>query len=126
MCGRYQFSEADLNDMADIVRQISKKYYGGTTPEGEVFPTHVMPVVTATDGAAMKWGFPRWNGSGVVINARSDTALEKNMFSKSVRAKRCIVPTSGFFEWQRVDGKKKKDIISNPKMTMKNESVELC
>lgn len=109
MCGRYQFSFEGLEEIANIIRMINQKYYVGQAPEGEVFPTNIMPVLTGGEGAAMKWGYPRWNGGGVVINARSETAHEKRMFSKSVRTKRCVVPSTGFFEWRRADGKKRKD-----------------
>jgi putative SOS response-associated peptidase YedK len=57
----------------------------------------------------MVWGFPRWNGGGVVINAKAETAAEKKMFRSSLFYRRLVVPSTGFFEWQRIDGRKLKD-----------------
>ena len=37
----------------------------------------------------------------MIINARSETALERQAFSDSVKRRRCLVPASGFFEWRR-------------------------
>jgi putative SOS response-associated peptidase YedK len=57
----------------------------------------------------MIWGFPRWDGKGSIINARSETVTEKSMFRKSFAQSRCVVPTTGFYEWKTIEGQKKKD-----------------
>ena len=60
----------------------------------------------------MQWGLvPRWRRpdgkAGVApINARAETLLEKPMFRGLTKAKRCIVPASGFYEWRKADGRK--------------------
>lgn len=46
-----------------------------------------------------RWGFRGGPGGGLVINARSETALEKPMFSAHVRGRRLAVPAAGFYEW---------------------------
>jgi putative SOS response-associated peptidase YedK len=46
----------------------------------------------------MAWGFPSFKGKGGIINARGETALDKTMFHRSVLERRCIVPTTGFYE----------------------------
>lgn len=54
------------------------------------------------------WGFPRFGaGKGVVINARSETADERSMFKKSLHTRRCVIPTTGFFEWTQTGPKTK-------------------
>jgi len=65
--------------------------------------------VDGVDVATVKWGFPHWKNSGVIINARAETALEKNMFKKPLRERRCVIPSSGFFEWSRSSDRKVKD-----------------
>lgn len=43
-----------------------------------------------------------------MFNARSETLREKPSFRGLVQSRRCIVPISGFFEWQAVDGQRQK------------------
>ena len=66
---------------------------------GEIFPTNVAPVIKRDGVEVVKWGFPHWKNTSVIINARSETALEKKMFGKPLRERRCVVPSSGFYEW---------------------------
>ena len=77
--------------------------------KGEVYPTNIAPVFTRDGAAGVKWGFPHWKTSGVIINARSETALQKNMFKGPLLKRRCVIPSSGFYEWSRTGGGKKKD-----------------
>lgn len=59
----------------------------------------------------LKWGFvPGWSkdlsfGSHL-INARSETVAEKPAFRHAIKYRRCIIPVSGFYEWDH-DGDKK-------------------
>jgi putative SOS response-associated peptidase YedK len=82
-------------------------------PNYNVCPTVQIPVVTS-DGDArrlrpMRWGFvPHWyekpNGGPLLINARAETIAEKPAFRAACRARRCLIPVTGFYEWTR-DGK---------------------
>ena len=40
------------------------------------------------------------------FNARSETIATKKSFSESYVSRRCLVPVSGFFEWQHIGGRK--------------------
>jgi putative SOS response-associated peptidase YedK len=59
----------------------------------------------------MKWVLvPSWAPDASMgqrmINARSETLLEKPSFRRAVQKRRCLVPANGFYEW-RYDGKRK-------------------
>lgn len=78
-------------------------------PRYNICPTQSVAVVTSDGGKrrlrAMRWGFlPVWyktpTDGPLIINARSDTIATKPAFREAVRARRCIVPASGFYEWQ--------------------------
>lgn len=75
---------------------------------GEVFPGTFTPVLVLDNDTAvmksMRWGFSRWDGKGVVINARSETVSDKPMFSRALTKGRCIVPSRGFYEWRHGAG----------------------
>ncbi len=60
----------------------------------------------------MRWGLvPHWSKDDKIeykmINARSETLLEKASFKHPFKSKRCLVPISGFYEWKRLDEKHK-------------------
>lgn len=99
MCGRYQLDLAESAEIERIVRQVQER-----VKTGEIFPTNAVPVLAefANELAPrpMVWGYPRFGGKpGSIINARSETAGERPMFRKSLYERRCVIPTTGFFEW---------------------------
>lgn len=79
-------------------------------------PSSLAPVIRqAPDGRAtadlLRWGLvPHWAKDESIarklINARSETVGEKPSFRSAYRKRRCIVPASGFYEWQPVAGQK--------------------
>lgn len=84
-------------------------------PRFNICPTTSVAVVTSEGGVrrlrAMRWGFiPSWyktpTDGPLIINARADTVAVKRAFREAVRVRRCIVPASGFYEWQ-TEGKAK-------------------
>lgn len=102
MCGRY-YIDAEAQELRRILREVERKQ-GNTMAHaamkvGEIFPTNVVPVLGADGAALMKWGYSGYKNR--VINARSETAIEKPMFRKSLLERRCLIPASGYFEWQR-------------------------
>ena len=79
----------------------------------EVFPTNRAPIVTSNNVELTfemgQFGFEKWDGKGVIINARAETAHEKSMFKKHITNRRCVVPASGYYEWKPPDeGQRKK------------------
>ena len=64
--------------------------------------THLRADGNKRKAEEMLWGFPRFEGNGLIINARAETALERRTFRESVRRRRCVVPARGFYEWNAV------------------------
>ncbi len=81
-------------------------------PNFNVCPTQSIAVCTYEEGRRlyrpMRWGLvPPWynkpNGGPLLINARSETVADKPAFRAAVRERRCLVPATGFYEWDRSD-----------------------
>ena len=106
MCGRYTlFTDREIREMDEIIEQISKDYPTEKMATGDIYPTNVVPVLVEETGVAvprlMTWGMPGYQNKGVIINARSETAREKRMFQHAMEKRRCIIPSTGFYEWDR-------------------------
>jgi putative SOS response-associated peptidase YedK len=120
MCGRYSvYTEQENIELREIMEEIDRRYNQAPERErmrtGEIFPTHTVPILAA-EGAGcaarlMQWGFPKWQGPGVIINARGETAAQKQTFRGPLRTGRCIVPTTGFFEWRHEGGRTKEKYL---------------
>jgi len=100
-----------------IIKDISHKlasdgaYTHQIVPQ-EVAPTNRTSVVTGNGDDLQfehaMFGFECWDGKGVIINARAETIKQKSMFANHVQQRRCIIPASGYFEWQTQENQKKK------------------
>lgn len=104
MCSRY-FLDADGNVIAYTFRvpvddRIRRRY--------NIAPSQEAPVVRAREGARevamLRWGLvPFWakdpSMGSRMINARSETVMEKPAFREAFRSRRCAIPASGFYEW---------------------------
>ena len=86
------------------------------TVQGEVRPSMEATVLTSDSAGnhapRMVWGFPNPRGQGLVINARSETLLEKPMFRENCLYRRCAVPAGKFCEW---DAQKERVTFSDPR-----------
>lgn len=113
MCGRYQFTMEQCAEILQIVREVERRYGQQAWKPGEIRPTAQAPVLVSTDGAIhpelQAWGY-QLPGS-LIINARAETAAEKPLFRDSVASRRCVVPSTGFFEW---DSQKHKYLFNLP------------
>ena len=108
MCGRYYIEIGD-NEIEEITRKVQERLALEESQltikmSGEIFPTDIVNVKTDRDAfAAMKWGFPGFKKTDLLINARSETAMEKKTFKSAMENRRCLIPASGYFEWQKTD-----------------------
>ena len=99
MCGRYNLEPFESAEIMELLQQIQDRI-----KTGEIYPTNPVPVLMEAGEElapeVMFWGYPRFGGKpGSIINARSETAGERPMFRRSLAERRCVIPTTGFFEW---------------------------
>lgn len=109
MCGRYQFTLTD--ELREIVQEVARRQPGAILKTGEVFPTNTAAILRGEGNSilpeAANWGFPHFRSKGVLINARAETAGEKKTFRESLETRRCVIPSTGFFEWKQDESKQK-------------------
>ena len=112
MCGRF----ALYSDSATLRQFLGCAIHFDWLPRFNIAPTQKTPVyLLEENGAAslrlLQWGLvPFWakdkTMAGKMINARSETILEKPSFKGPFKNKRCLVPANGFYEWH-TEGKSK-------------------
>jgi putative SOS response-associated peptidase YedK len=116
MCGRFT-----LNIPPELLAATFRIPVPSITPKYNIAPSQQIPVIRNFGGEnhldSMKWGLvPSWAEDTSIgyklINARSETVFEKHSFRRSIRTRRCLVPASGFFEWQHSDNVKTPFFIS--------------
>lgn len=104
MCGRYYVDDETAREIEKLVETVNDKLRLERLRK-DIHPTDEAPVLVAGD-REMKlewqhWGFPNFQGKGVIFNARSETVLEKKMFRESILHRRIIIPCTWFYEWNR-------------------------
>lgn len=120
MCGRFRvsidFERSELlrEVFAQVIERVRQHEGDGQQRivfDGDAVPSNLLPVLArnrAGDprGFAMTWGVPKWDGSGLIINARSETALQSRFFSESAQNRRCLLPAAWYYEWRDDGGSK--------------------
>ncbi len=108
MCGRFAITLPD-QAMAGMLAATPANDLP-RVPNFNVCPTDPVHTVRSADGlrhlSAMRWGFvPLWYKTmadgPLLINARAETIAHKPAFREAVRARRCLIPASGFYEWTK-------------------------
>lgn len=106
MCGRMTMTHPN-----DAMAQLFEAAPANDLPDAPTYnlcPTQSVGVVVSGEAGRafrpMRWGFvPQWykksNGGPLLINARAETIAEKPAFRAAVRARRCLIPATGFYEW---------------------------
>lgn len=101
VCGRYQFTAEQCAEILQIVQEVERRHGAGAWTPGEIRPTATAPVlISSSDGIQTElqsWGYKL--PGNLIINARAETAADKPLFRASVASQRCVIPSTGFFEW---------------------------
>lgn len=111
MCGRYTF----FTPPQIIEKRFSVKVNDEVKPRYNAAPTQLLPVIRNTEAREityLSWGLiPHWatddKGASKLINARSETLVEKPSFRNALKKRRCLVLTDGFYEWAHDEHGKK-------------------
>ena len=115
MCGRFVSSSppdelAKYFDVEAVAEQVLE-------PSFNVAPSNDVYVVVESGGVrrldTFHWGLvPFWakdvKTGFKMINARADGLADKNAYKRAFKKRRCIIPADGFYEWQKVPGRKNK------------------
>ena len=109
MCSRIK-AEKDVV-MRDFDIDAHKDDYS-TAKWGELYPTDPILVVGyGRQAGVRRWGLkPDW-AERPIINAKSEEAAVKRTFQPLLN-QRCVVPTTGYFEWRVEEGRKIKTLIT--------------
>jgi len=113
MCGRF----ALLIPGEELAATFDLPQTPALAPRYNIAPTQPVAAVRVNPGTGRRelahfhWGLiPFWaDDPGIgsrMINARSETVAEKPSFRAAYRYRRCLVPASGFYEWQKQNGHK--------------------
>ena len=116
MCGRFNLRTpvAELASFFDIV--FDPPLQATLAPRFNIAPSQpVLVVRTESDqvsASLVNWGLvPGWTRDPAVgnrmINARCETVSEKPSFRAAFSRRRCLVPATGFYEWQKTGGRGK-------------------
>lgn len=110
MCGRYYIS-IEEEELKDILREVQSKVDAAKAVEiktGEIRPTNLVPVLTKDGFTAMKFGMKRFDIKQKVLNANSETLLDRDMFRPLLlKGQCCLLPASHYFEWLTLPDKTK-------------------
>jgi putative SOS response-associated peptidase YedK len=111
MCGRFVVSHTP-DEL--VQRFILDAVLVAPTPSYNIAPTQQVPVVLQKGERVLdsfRWGLvPFWAKDlkigAKLINARMETVAEKPSFKNALKARRCVLPASGYYEWVRINGDK--------------------
>ncbi len=109
MCCRYS-ETVDPMELAEVLGIEYCTYE--FTPRPVIWPKEDAPVIVRENGRtelrAMRWGLiPHWAEDEKIgrklINARIETAATKPAFRDAWQHRRCLIPATGFYEWNRTE-----------------------
>lgn len=109
MCGRYQLTSDPRPRLEEL--GIRDRLSEAWRPRWNIAPHQPAPVIHLPAGAEpvlaeMRWGYvPHWVGDenprAQPINARRESVAGKPYFRESLHHRRCVIPATGFYEWQQ-------------------------
>jgi putative SOS response-associated peptidase YedK len=115
MCGRFnqRASPKQLAAAFDVPEPPELPLRYNIAPTQPVAAVRIRPGDNNRELVNLRWGLiPRWADDPKIgyslINARSETVATKPSFRSSFKSRRCLIPATGFYEWQKREGSKQK------------------
>ena len=110
MCGRFT-NRLTWEELVRLYRLTLNQPAQNTWARYNICPTDPIPTIVEHDGkrecASMRWGLvPYWWSKPLkelrlaTFNARVETVTEKPFFREPFKHRRCLIPASGYYEWQ--------------------------
>jgi putative SOS response-associated peptidase YedK len=112
VCGRFNQTASG----EEIAEAFALDEAQALAPRYNIAPTQPVPVVVVEPVSSRrvlverKWGLVPRDALGKergFINARAESAASKPAFSEAFAERRCLVPATGFYEWQQVDARRR-------------------
>ena len=122
------YSNSSTSKNIDLARKFKKKIPENSTDilyyHSSGFSHPLWPIINhSAEIQFMQWGLvPNWfrgeqrEIASKTLNCRTETADSKASFKHLINSRRCIIPSSGFFEWQHKDKEKKPYFIYSPEI----------
>ena len=106
MCSRYYIDPDMMDEISTVVQNTNGRI---RLTQGDIRPTDAAPVIGQSGHGLeldmCRWGYPMSKGKNLVINARSETVLDKPSFQNGILYHRLLIPASGFYEWNSLKEK---------------------
>ncbi len=109
MCGRFVLAtkKKELKDLYPLfeIPEVQPRY--NIAPTQPVAAARILKDSGKKEVTHFYWGLiPSWAKDPKIgnrlINARADSAPTKPAFRAAFKRRRCLIPTTGFFEWKKV------------------------
>lgn len=102
MCGRFiLYTSEEQREIRRIIDEVNEKHHV-RLKQGDIYPSQIAPVYkNEMELDVMVWGYKTHYSKSLLINARSETVMEKKTFRGDFMERRCLIPAAGFYEWDK-------------------------
>jgi putative SOS response-associated peptidase YedK len=136
MCGRLFLSDARaiVENNPYVLPKQSELFEPVLEPRYNIAPMQQLLAIRSDDDGprydVLRWGLvPSWSKSdehaAKLINARSETILDKPSFRDAIARRRCLIPASGFYEW-KADASDSRGGTKQPHVIRRRDHQPFC
>jgi len=111
MCGRFTLAVSSSSVIEEYFSVDASVGHADLSPRYNIAPSQDITVIVKPDAESgrvltmMRWGLvPHWAKDIKIgykmINAKAETLAEKPAYRTAYKKRCCLIPTTGFYEWQ--------------------------